>query len=64
MFDELASDESQKFKVETYYAVFDVILNEIRELERFESFAETVVPFCCLPHPKIVDSHSPIREQL
>ena len=60
-FGELASDkvvanESQKFKVETYYAVLDVImmLNEIRE--RFESFAETIVPFrfCCL-RPKNVD---------
>ena len=36
MFDELVSDkvtanESPKFKVETYYAILDVMLNEIRE---------------------------------
>jgi hypothetical protein len=53
-FDELASDEvitdpSQSLKVETYFAVLDVMLNDMNE--RFESFRETVLPFSCL-HPK------------
>ena len=57
MFDELASDEvitdeSHRFKVETYYAVLDVMLNDMEK--RFESFTETVLPFCCL-HPKNVE---------